>query len=127
MKEVLCARLPATLHCPDLRGTLAFYRDSWGFALRQHVPGVFAVLARESVTVQLWQHGADIASQPIACRLLVDSVDDWRLAVWSPPGQPAGVYTEPSWGAEWGVSDCDGNRLLLVQSAAHAARRGVRA
>lgn len=123
MTEVLCARTPAVLHCADLRAALAFYRDRWGFAVRHSVPGVIAVLTRESVTVQLWQRRADMAPQQFACRLLVDGIELWHMALQSAPGQAPSALVEQEWGAEWGISDCEGNRLLLVQSAAHAARR----
>lgn len=123
MTEVLCARTPAVLHCTDLRQALAFYRDSWGFALRHSVPGVIAVLRRESVTVQLWQRRADMAPQQFACRLLVDNIEQWHMALQSAPGQALPALLEQEWGTEWGISDCEGNRLLLVQSAPHAARR----
>lgn len=123
MTEVLCARTPAVLHCADLRGALAFYRDCWGFAVRHSVPGVIAVLVRESVMVQLWQRRADMAPQHFACRLLVDNIEQWHMALQSAPGQAPPALLEQEWGAEWGISDCEGNRLLLVQSAPHAARR----
>jgi len=126
MTEVLCARLPAALHCADLRQVLAFYRDCWGFAVQHNVPGVIAVLTRESVTVQLWQRRADMAPQHFACRLLVDNIEQWHMALQSAPGQAPHALAEQEWGAEWGVSDCEGNRLLLVQSAPHAARRRAR-
>ena len=123
MTEVLCARTPAVLHCADLRQALAFYRDGWGFAVRHSVPGVIAVLTRESVTVQLWQRRADMAPQQFACRLLVDNIEQWHMTLQSAPGQLPPALLEQEWGSEWGISDCEGNRLLLVQSAPHAARR----
>ncbi|WP_457278798.1 hypothetical protein [Polaromonas sp. P5_D5] len=127
MTEVLCARTPAVLHCADLRRTQAFYCSNWGFSVQHSVPGVIAVLTRESVTVQLWQRRADMAPQRFACRLLVDSIEQWHMALQSAPGQALHSLVEQEWGTEWGVSDCEGNRLLLVQSAPHAARRKARA
>jgi predicted enzyme related to lactoylglutathione lyase len=123
MTEVLCARLPAVLHSPDLQHALAFYRDYWGFSLRQHVPGVLAILTRESVTVQLWQRRADMRVQTFACRLLVDNIELWQMALQSAPGRMPQTLTEQAWGTEFGLSDNDGNRLLLVQSAPHKFRR----
>lgn len=123
MTEVLCARTPAVLHCADLRQVTAFYRDQWGFAVQHSVPGVIAVLTRESVTVQLWQRRADMAPQHFACRLLVDNIGQWHMSLQSAPGQAMHALVEQDWGTEWGVSDCEGNRLLLVQSAPHVARR----
>lgn len=123
MKEILCARTPAILSCPDLRRTLAFYRDVWGFQARHHIPGVIAILQRESVAVQLWQRRADRAPEAVACRLLVDCIEMWPRRLQSAPGQMPPVLLHKDWGMEWAISDCDGNRLLLVQSAAHAARR----
>lgn len=127
MTEVLCARTPAVLHCADLRQAVAFYQGSWGFAVQHHVPGVIAVLTRESVTVQLWQRRADMAPQHFACRLLVDNIEQWHMALQSALGQVPHALVEQEWGAEWGVSDCEGNRLLLVQSAPHAVRRRAQA
>ncbi|CAN7325469.1 VOC family protein [Polaromonas sp. LjRoot131] len=127
MTEVLCARTPAVLHCADLRRALAFYRDCWGFSVQHSVPGVIAVLTRESVPVQLWQRRADMAPQHFACRLLVDNIEQWHMALQSAPGQAPHALAEQEWGTEWGVSDCEGNRLQLVQSAPHAARRRARA
>lgn len=127
MTEVLCARTPAVLHCADLRLALAFYQGNWGFAVQQSVPGVVAVLIPESVAVQLWQRRADMAPQHFACRLLVDNIEQWHMALQSAPGQAPHALVEQAWGAEWGVSDCEGNRLLLVQSAPHAARRRAQA
>ncbi|WP_371439551.1 VOC family protein [Polaromonas sp.] len=126
MIEVLCARTPAVLHSPELKRALAFYRDAWGFAVRQQVPGVLAILTRESVTVQLWQRRGDMAAQTLACRLLVDNIELWQLALQSAPGQAAQALTEEPWGTEFGLSDCDGNRLLLVQSAPHKLGRKAR-
>ena len=123
MKEILCARSPAILSCPDLRHTLAFYRDSWGFRVAQHIHGVIAIVQRESVAVQLWQRRADMAPETVACRLLVDGIEQWHPALQSAPGQTVPLLVQKDWGMEWGISDCDGNRLLLVQSAPHAARR----
>jgi predicted enzyme related to lactoylglutathione lyase len=123
MMEVLCARTPAALHCADLRQVTAFYRAQWGFAVQHSVPGVIAVLTRESVTVQLWQRRTDMAPQHFACRLLVDNIEQWHTALQSAPGQAPHALVEQDWGTEWGISDCEGNRLLLVQSAPHAARR----
>ncbi len=127
LTEVLCARTPAVLHCADLRQALAFYQGGWGFSVQQSLPGVIAVLTRESVTVQLWQRRADMAPQHFACRLLVDNIEQWHMALQSAPGQAPHALVEQAWGAEWGVSDCEGNRLLLVQSAPHAARRRAQA
>jgi predicted enzyme related to lactoylglutathione lyase len=127
MTEVLCARTPAVLHCADLRQALAFYRDSWGFAVQHSVPGVIAVLTRESVAVQLWQRRADMVPKHFACRLQVDKIEPWHLALRSAPGHATHALAEQAWGTEWGVSDCEGNRLLLVQAASHAARRKARA
>lgn len=123
MKEVLCARTPAVLSCPDLRCTLAFYRDAWGFQVRHHISGVIAIVQRESVAVQLWQRRADMAPETMACRLLVDCIELWHRWLQSAPGQTPALLLHQDWGSEWGISDCDGNRLLLVQSAPHAARR----
>ena len=125
MTEVLCARTPAVLHCADLRAALAFYRDSWGFAVQHSVPGVIAVLTRESVSVQLWQRRADMAPQHFACRLAVDNIEQWHMTLQSAPGQAPHALAEQAWGTEWGVSDCEGNRLLLVQPASHVLRRRV--
>lgn len=123
MKEILCGRLPAILLCPDLRHTLAFYRDEWDFAVQQHITGVFAIVRRESVSIQLWQLRADMRPQRCASRLLVDCLAQWHKALQSASGQSPAQLLQRDWGAEWGLSDCDGNRLLLVQSAPHAARR----
>jgi hypothetical protein len=49
------------------------------------------------------------------------------MALQSAPGQAPHALMEQAWGTEWGVSDCEGNRLLLVQSAPHAARRKAQA
>ena len=111
------------MSCPDLRRTLAFYRDVWGFQARHHIPGVIAILERESVAVQLWQRRTDMAPEAIACRLLVDCIEMWHRWLESAPGQAPPLLVQKGWGMEWGISDCDGNRLLLVQSAPHAARR----
>jgi predicted enzyme related to lactoylglutathione lyase len=127
MTEVLCARTPAVLHCADLRAALAFYQGSWGFAVQHNVPGVIAVLTRESVTVQLWQRRADMAPQHFACRLFVDNIEPWHMALQSAPGQAPHALIEQAWGTEWGVSDCEGNRLLLVQPALHTAWRKAQA
>jgi predicted enzyme related to lactoylglutathione lyase len=127
MTEVLCARSPAVVHCADLRAALAFYRDSWGFAVQHSVPGVIAVLTRELVTVQLWQRRADMAPQHFACRLFVDNIEPWHMALQSAPGQAPHALIEQAWGTEWGVSDCEGNRLLLVQPALHTAWRKAQA
>jgi hypothetical protein len=123
MKEVLCARTPAALTCPDLRRTLAFYQREWGFEVLHYIRGVIAILRRESVTVQLWQRRDDMAPETIGCRLLVDCMEQWHQRLQSAPGQADPELVEKDWGLEWGLSDCDGNRLLLVQSAPHAARR----
>ena len=125
MKEVLRARLPAELQSADLRQALDVYQRGWGFTLQQHIPGVFAVLRRESVTVHLSQRRSDEPLSLLACRLLVDRVDDWTTLV-SAPGQSRQRLTAQGWGREFGLSDGDGNRLLLVQSAPHAIRRRAR-
>ena len=96
MNEVLCGRLPALLVSPDLRRTLAFYRDDWGFDVQHHIPGVIA---------------------------LVNCLAQWHMALQSASAQSPACLQERDWGAEWCLSDCDANRLLLVQSAPHAARR----
>ncbi|CAM3365451.1 hypothetical protein [Polaromonas hydrogenivorans] len=123
MKEMLRAGTPAILSCPDLSRTLAFYRGEWGFEVLHNIRGVIAILKRESVTVQLWQRRADMAPETIACRLLVDCIEMWHRWLQSAPGQTPPLLLKRDWGMEWGISDCDGNRLLLVQSAPHAARR----
>lgn len=125
LKEVLCGRLPAVLQCPDLHRSMGFYAGRWGFGVAQSIPGVMAVLVRESVTVQLLQRRADESPQPLACRLLVDCMDQWWMQLYSAPGQTPHQLVEQRWGTEWAISDCDGNRLLLVQSAPHLARRQV--
>lgn len=123
LKEILCGRLPAVLVSPDLRHTLAFYRDEWGFKVQHHITSVIAVLKRESVSIQLWQLRADMQPQSWACRLLVNCLGQWQTTLQSAPGQSRARLMQRGWGAEWGLSHCDGNRLLLVQSAPHAARR----
>jgi predicted enzyme related to lactoylglutathione lyase len=127
MKEVLCARTPAILYCADLGRTLAFYRDDWGFALQRQVPGMVAFLTRESVTVQLWQRRPEQPAEVFACRVLVDSIAAWQFALGSAPGQVAAAYSERSWGREYALTDCDGNRLMLVQAASRLASRRARA
>ena len=127
MTEVLCARLAAALHSPDLQRALAFYRDTWGFAVHQQVPSVLAILTRESVTVQLWQRRADMPVETFARRLLVDNIELWQMALQSAPGRTPQTLTEQAWGTEFGLSDCDGNRLLLVQPAQHKFGRKARA
>lgn len=125
LKEVLCGRLPAVLRCPDLNRTVGFYARRWGFGVVQSIPGVMAVLVRESVTVQLLQSHCDETPQALACRLLVDCIDQWWMQLYSAPGQTPHQLIEQRWGTEWAISDCDGNLLLLVQSAPHLARRQV--
>ncbi|MDO8774525.1 MAG: hypothetical protein Q7K57_38600 [Burkholderiaceae bacterium] len=115
MTEVLCTRVPAVLHCAGLGRTLAFYREGWGFEVRHQVPGVIAVLVREAVTLQLWQRRADMKTQSLSCRLAVQALAPWQLALQSAPGQAPAALVEQTWGTEWGISDCEGNRLLLVQ------------
>lgn len=117
MKEILCAHLPARLSCADLKHTLAFYRESWGFELLQQVTGVVAVLRRESVTVHLYQRRSDQTHELFACRLLVDSLEAWTGRLLSAPGRPEPTLQERAWGREFALSDCDGNRLLLVPAA----------
>ena len=123
LPEILCARTPAVLTCANLRTTLDFYRGEWDFMTRHHIPGVIAVVTRESVSVQLWQLRADMQAERCACRLLVNCLAQWHMALQSAPKQTPARLQERDWGAEWSLSDCDGNRLLLVQSAPHAARR----
>jgi hypothetical protein len=38
-----------------LRDLLAYYRDAWGFEVKQEVPGVLAVVQHGPVRLQLWQ------------------------------------------------------------------------
>lgn len=123
MKEILRGSLPAVLHCPALAKTVAFYRNAWGFELHQYVPGVVASLRRESVIVQLLQRRSDMPAQTFACRLLVDDIERWSGGLKSASGQTPYSFSEQAWGFEAGLSDCDGNRLQLVQSAAHQVRR----
>lgn len=126
MTEVLCARVPAVLHCTDLGRTLAFYRENWGFEARHHVPGVIAVLVRETVVLQLWQRRADMKAQSLSCRLVVEVLTPWQLALQSAPGQAPAALVEQAWGTEWAISDCEGNRLLLVQPSLRPALRRAR-
>ncbi|MDO9406021.1 MAG: hypothetical protein Q7T87_18495 [Polaromonas sp.] len=126
MKEVLCGRTPAPVQCADLKSAIAFYTQSWGFAVQQVVPGVVAKLTRESVTVQLWQRRADMDLEASAYRLLVDDMAVWQ-DVSSAPGRAVSATTEQTWGLEFGISGIDGNRLLLVQSAPHRLMRRARA
>lgn len=123
MKEILRARLPAVLHCPQLAKTVAFYRDAWGFKLAQYIPGVAASLSRESVTVQLMQCRSDMTAQTFACKLLVDDIAAWSGSLQSASGQAPRSLRDEAWGMDCGLSDCDGNRLQLVQCAAHWVRR----
>lgn len=126
LKEILCGRTPAVLHCASLKDTVSFYIEHWGFSLVQQVPGVVARLVRESVTVQLYQRRSDMPTVRFACRLLVNDMAQWQ-PLKSAAGQTAQACREQSWGAEFGVSDADGNRLLLVQSAPHRLIREARA
>ena len=126
LKEILCGRTPAVLHCADLKSAMSFYIEQWGFSLGQQVPGVVAKLVRESVTVQLWQRRADQPVSRLACRLLVNDMAQWQNLA-SAAGQTVAARCEQGWGAEFGVSDRDGNRLLLVQSAPHRMQRKARA
>ncbi len=125
MKEILRGRLPAVLQCPELAKTVAFYRNVWGFKLVQYVPGVAASLTRESVAVQLMQFSSDMPAPIVACKLLVDDIAAWSGSLQSASGQTAHSLRDEDWGMESGLSDCDGNRLQLVQCAAHLARRRV--
>ncbi|MDW5441930.1 hypothetical protein [Polaromonas sp. SM01] len=127
MTEVLCGPAPAVLPGADLARTLAFYQGSWGFTPRQYVPGVMAVLVRETLTLQLWQRRADMKARAQTCRLVVDCLQPWQLALVSAPGRAPQTLVEQAWGTEWGLSDCDGNRLLLVQPALQPVLRQARA
>ena len=60
MNEVLCGRLPALLVSPDLRRTLAFYRDDWGFDVQHHIPGVIALVTRAGQLPGAVAYGAAI-------------------------------------------------------------------
>ena len=123
MREILCGRTPAVLHSPQLARALDFYTTQWGFSLVQHVPGVVAILRRESVAVHLMQLRSDMAAEAFACKLLVDDVSAWGDALVSAPGQVVRTVIDQPWGLEVGLSDCDGHRLFLVQSAPHRFRR----
>ena len=127
MIEVLCARSPAVIRCCNLKTVAAFYRSAWGFTTVQAVPGVMALLTRESVTVHLWQRRADETRETWACRLLVDRLATWHAELVSAPGQAAASFADQPWGREWRISDCEGNRLALVQSAPHAVRAALAA
>lgn len=126
VREVLCVRSPAVLHCADLRKTLDFYTHAWQFDVLQIIPGVMAVIRRESVCIHLMQRRSDMAAEVLACRLLVDDIDDWKGALGSAAGQAVATLTEEPWGFEWCMRDCDGHRLHLVQPAPHAVRRQMR-
>ena len=39
----------------NLRSSLVYYRDAWGFEVKQEVPGVLAVVQHGPVRLQLWQ------------------------------------------------------------------------
>ena len=127
MIEVLCARTAAVLYSPELKRTVDFYQSQWGFNVVQHIPGVLAILMRESITVQLWQRRSDMPRQTFAYRLLVNNLELWLINLVSAAGQISHCMTEQAWGCEFGLSDCDGNRLLLVQSAPHAVLKRLRA
>ena len=126
MNEVLCGRTPAILSIANLKQAIAFYRDDWGFTVHQQVPGVLAIIKRESVTVHLLQRREDMMPETFACKLLVDDLQAWQHGeggLQSASGHPPATLTDEGWGSEMGVSDCEGNRLQLVQSAPHLWRR----
>lgn len=126
MNEILCGRTPAILSIAHLRSAVAFYRDAWGFTVHQQVHGVLAIMKRESVTVHLMQRREDMMPETFACKLLVDDLQAWQCAqsgLQSASGHAPVTLTDEGWGSELGLSDCEGNRLQLVQSAPHLLRR----
>ena len=122
----LAAEQVPNLRTPQLAQAIVFWQDVAGFALKQHIPGVVAILVQGTTQLQLWQMAREATFKPKYHRVAVEDVFAMhramaRLGRSSLSGEPQ----MQCWGAwEFSVTDLDGNRLHLAQWAANRLPAG---
>ena len=124
----LAAEQVPNLRTPQLAQAIVFWQDVAGFALKQHIPGVLAILAQGATKLQLWQVARGSIFKAGSHRVAVKDAFAThramaRLGRISLSGEPQ----MQCWGAwEFSVTDADGNRLHLAQWAANRLPAGDR-
>lgn len=121
-QHVLVPQLPVpVLRTTSVVRTSAWYREVLGLRMAQRVPHVFALLRLGAAQFQLWQVPEVEAAQ--TCCIVLDGR---RTSLFECHAQLARaargwISAAPAlqpWGAwEFGVTDCDGNRLRFMQWA----------
>ncbi|MFZ4288589.1 hypothetical protein [Variovorax sp. HJSM1_2] len=107
-----------SLPTPALAAALQDWQQNLGFTLRQHIPGVWAMLACGGLRVQLWQQLADQPLlQPVQLRVVVRDVFHLhsRLAYQACTPLSGAPQRTPLGSWEFSLLDRDGNSLQLVQ------------
>ena len=101
----------------DIARTVAFYRDTMGFAEVYVDPGVWGIVARDAVQLHFWHCTDRNIAENTACRIYVRGIDALCAQI-EPQGivhSNAPLATKP-WGArEFGVVDPDGNLITFAQ------------
>jgi hypothetical protein len=101
----------------DIERTVEFYCSRLGFNRVLAEPGVWGIVARDSVQIHFWACADRNIAENTSCRIYVTGVDDLfrefeRSAVIHPN---APLQLKP-WGArEFGVVDLDGNLLTFAE------------
>ena len=132
------------IRAPDLQRTLADYTVRLGFACRQHIPGVFALVEHGTLVLQVWACNAPAgrwekpdaqatAFAPAHHSIAVHHIHALRASLMcaalraGPPARPSAGITEPGlqpWGAwEFSFQDINGHVVHCVDWSVHTQRQ----
>ena len=122
----LAAEQVPNLRTPQLAQAIVFWQDVAGFALKQHIPGVVAILVQGALQLQLWQVARGSIFKAGSHRVAVqDAFATHRAMARLGRSSLSGEPQMQCWGAwEFSVTDLDGNRLHLAQWAANRLPEG---
>jgi catechol 2,3-dioxygenase-like lactoylglutathione lyase family enzyme/broad-specificity NMP kinase len=106
----------------DIERTVAFYRDRLGFSKVRAEPGVWGIVARDSVQLHFWACAERHIAENTSCRIHVRGIDP-LFAACDREGivHPNARLEAKPWGSrEFGVLDPDGNLVTFAERAARS-------
>ena len=101
----------------DIERTVSFYCSCLGFTRVYVDPGVWGIVARDSIQIHFWPCSDKIIAENTSCRVYVSGIDA-LFSELEPLGvvHPKASLEQKPWGSrEFGVLDIDGNLITFAE------------
>jgi catechol 2,3-dioxygenase-like lactoylglutathione lyase family enzyme len=101
----------------DIERSIAFWCSRLGFSKVYVDPGVWGIVARDSVQVHFWPCADRHIAENTSCRIYVTGIDDLHAeAAAQGIVHPNAPLSDKPWGSrEFGVLDPDGNLVTFAE------------